>query len=83
MASKRRRGDATQPERERVNRSRGIRLAPEGWAAVDELAATHCLSTSTVLTLALAVAQRGGALDAACAEARRWTDIPERRGEPK
>jgi len=77
-ATKRRKGDATQPERERVNRSRGVRLAPDGWAAVDELAATHRLSASAVLTLALAVSRRYGALDAACAEARRWADALER-----
>ncbi len=74
MAAKRRRGDATQPEAARTNRKVSTRLTPEHREAVEELAARHELAVSQVLTLAIALALREGALEAACVEAKMWSD---------
>lgn len=79
MASKRRRGDATQPEAERRNKVVATRLDPEARAYVEELAAQNGLGVGQVMQLALSIARGSGRLEASCAEARRWAEILGRK----
>ncbi len=72
--TKRRKGDATQPESARKNKVVAARLPPHQREQLDALAERYGLAAGQVLALALAVALRDGVLDAACAEARRWAD---------
>lgn len=68
----------TQPEQARKNKSVGVRLSPEILAEMRERAELYEVGLGSVITLAWTIAEKGGALDAALAEAARWAAILEK-----